>query len=207
MNTSNVLSKCHVVLAVMVAAWCLAAAAPAHANLVVDPGFESEPSGTLSPPWFSPLVGPGVIACSATCVPMPHAPHSGLQAAQFYGWDYPGLLLQEIATSPGQLYEFSFWLSGDGYSENVFRAFWGGNMVLQQSVPGTDWVLHSFIVSAGSTSTVIQFFGTSHLQLDDVSVIPVSEPTPLSLLGLALAGLGFSRRPPRAGRGSTPYPA
>lgn len=169
----------------------LVSTAPAHANLVLDPGFEaSSPGDALDGPWFGHWAGP----VDATSRPPPHAPHNGLQSAQFLNRGY---LRQEIPTTPGQMYTFSFWLSGDGnnWEGERFRAYWDGNLIFEQwPVLGSDWAFHSLIEIARDTVVAIEFQGESHVQLDDVSVSLIPEPTTPALLVFALAVLGFSRR-------------
>lgn len=182
-------------MTLVVAAIGLVSTQPAHANLILDPGFEiGSPRAPLDGPWFGRWAGP----VDANSRPRPHAPHSGLQSAQFLD---RGLLYQDIQTTPGQTYKFAFWLSGDGsnWEGERFRALWDGVLIFdERQVLGSDWAYHSFVVTATSTLTNIEFRGESHIQLDDVSATLIPEPATLSLLGLGLAGLGFTRRKPRS---------
>jgi hypothetical protein len=123
---------------------------------------------------------------------------------------YPATVFQNLKTVAGQLYDFSFYLSGDG-NPSAFSASWGATTVLDlTNVPGTPsssaYTFHSFDVVASGTSTTISFAGWDNIgfvSLDDVSVDAVPEPASMALLGVGLFGLGLIRRK----RGHLPKPA
>jgi hypothetical protein len=129
-------------------------------------------------------------------------PHSGKYAAAFGatgGLD--DTITQTLATTCGQPYIFSFWLS-HWYTDNQndFYAKWNGNTVLSftygninNSFPYTEY---SYIVTATGASTTISFSGQENPSLyvlDDVSVTPdpVGVPLPgaILFLGSGLVGL------------------
>jgi hypothetical protein len=161
------------------------------ANLVTDPGFENCTTVNAAPP----LGWTGTAACNP-------APHSETWAAIFGA--PADTLSQSIATTPGAIYDFSFWveLIATGTAPaSTFTASFGGDQVLNLSnITGFGYNLEDFTVTAAAANTTISFTGVTGAArdaflLDDVSVTLESVPAPalgsgpagFAVLGLALA--------------------
>jgi len=171
----------------------------AAGNLVVNPGFEAV---SLSHNWS---VTTGSPSCSDWAVGNgPVGVHSGINAFLFgdlCNQDYD-IVSQDITTTPGAAYTFSFWVSSNFNSGTEFWATWDGNTVLDLvngAVP-TSYTQYSFTELATTPLTTIAFGGNNPLGwvgLDDVSVDAAAatpEPGTLTVLGLGLAGVGLIRR-------------
>jgi hypothetical protein len=177
-------------LAAAAACLLIASVTPTRANLVTDPGFESCTSLSQNPP-------PGWTG-AANCIDAPSRVHSGGWSARF---GVSGALSQSIATTVGDTYDFSFWLSG-GSSNSSFTASFGSGMVLNLSnTPLPGYTFEDFTVSATAATTMISFAAGSSASdlwfLDDVSVTLVAttpEPASLPLLAVGLVGLGMVLR-------------
>ena len=95
-------------------------------------------------------------------------------------------LSQALPTSAGQKYLLSLWfynpVAGNSRrAPNEFSVSWNGSTLYdQKNVAQTSWMNMQYLVSATGSSTVLQIGGrddTSYLGLDDVSVVPVFEPS------------------------------
>lgn len=164
----------------------LAAASAAHANQVVNGGFET---GDFS--GWSTVIGPfsGVDAVAA---------HSGSFGAFTGEFDTVGTISQDIATVAGTSYSVEFWLRSDGETPNRFFVSWDGVALMDATdlaaFPYTHYVLNA--VAAGATTTLQFGFRNDNgfTEFDDISVTAVPEPSSYVLFGLGLLTLGWMRR-------------
>ena len=168
--------------------------APAQAqNLVTNPGFETgNPTGyTVS--------GSGVSFNV-------NNPHTGNYAAEFSGVNQFGHLSQVIATTTGDTYNVSFFLTNSGAPAIEFKAsFAGFQGVDVVNANPFDYTQYSFTAVATGSSSLLQFDGfqnPSAFFLDDISVTDAGAPVPEAssfvslglLLLLGLGGIAVSRR-------------
>jgi hypothetical protein len=106
--------------------------------------------------------------------------HSGNYGA-LLGPTTLGYLSQTIPTTPGQHYLLSLWLdnpsNSKGATPNQFLVQWNGAAVFSQTnVPYIAWTNLQFVVTASSSSTVLQlgfYDNPYYLGLDDISVTPL----------------------------------
>jgi hypothetical protein len=117
--------------------------------------------------------------------------HSGQHGAQLGPVGSLGYLSQTLATTAGSTYLLSFWLnSPNGAAFNEFLVSWNGTTLLDQTNIGAiGWTNIQFMVTATSSSTVLQFGfrdDPSYLGLDDISVVPVTESPDIT--GISLTG-------------------
>lgn len=116
--------------------------------------------------------------------------HSGLYGAYLGQFPADGSLSQTVATTVGQRYVISFWLTSVPYqgstTPNDFSAFWNNSaLYFETNLPAFDWTNMQFVVPATSTSATLEFnfnnvpgaFG-----LDDVRVEPVPAPVVQSVI-------------------------
>ena len=131
--------------------------------------------------------------------------HSGNYGAFLGEGGFPATLSQTVATMPGQLYQFSFWLDNPQAGTNqIFAASWDGNSLVNfTNPPAFAWTNFQFLVPASDTNTVLQFAAENdpnYFGFDDVSVAPVpavafgtltQTNSNLLLAWNALAGLNY----------------
>jgi MYXO-CTERM domain-containing protein len=201
------------------AALCALVAAPvlADTNLVANPGFETGD--------FTSWTVEGENRPDHTFVSSPthypdwdeFLPHNGSSFAALGGVGSDVNLYQDIATTPGETYTFSFHLGSDGEKPNEIHVYWnvptGFGIGLfgaldQAETPGHDLIhgpaanaydIHSYTVTADHSVTRIAFLARNDdgwWALDDVSVT-LPEPSSPASLGagiLALAACARHRR-------------
>jgi hypothetical protein len=163
----------------------------AHANQVVNGGFESGDLTSWSQSGDTGSTGVD-----------PFAAHTGSFGA-FFGPEAPGRISQTFATTSGLAYKVDFWLALDDSSQpNSF--FWSWNGVKQGSgltnSNGFAYTEFSGLVSAIGGSSTLEFTfanPNSFWLLDDVSVNAVPEPETYALFAsglLALAAVARRRK-------------
>jgi hypothetical protein len=110
--------------------------------------------------------------------------HSGTYGAALGPFGSLGYLSQTLPTFAGQNYLLSLWLDNPnnsyGATPNQFLVQWNGTTIFSQTnMPFTTWTNLLFIVTATSSSTVLQFGFRDdpyYLGLDDISVMPIPVP-------------------------------
>jgi hypothetical protein len=170
---------------------CVLGAAPmAHANSILNGGFESATwadwTGTLAPSGSILFIGS-------------HG-HSGRDAAWFGAiGSFDDQLSQTFPTVPGGYYFVDFWLAhGGGHMGNDFTVWWNDTPLLALVDAGrfgyTEYTFHE--LATGPTAQ-LRFSGRdlqNYYYLDDVAVTANPEPTSLLLLASGIAVLVYSRR-------------
>ena len=129
--------------------------------------------------------------------------YSGSYEAAFGG--NPDTLSQTLTTVPGGTYTLNFWVdvlsAGGVATPNSFTVLWGGDPVdVLTNLPASGYVDYSVtnLVALGA-STVLEFETTDDataLELDDVNVSSVPEPSGAAMVGigvLVLFGVGRLR--------------
>jgi hypothetical protein len=204
--------QCSVWLGAALLISAVAVSSPAMAsNIVLNPGFETDAlapwvgNPSSNEPWV--VTGPSVFAhtgqfyASTGCV--------GAQCMTPDPDPSGAWLYQDLATTPGTIYNLSFWYFPSAVP-NDLAVLWNGVQVLDllNSGPGDTFNFFSVqgLLATGAT-TRLEFLGQQAGQsfngLDDVCVdrpggdcdgAAVPEPTSLVLIGSGLVGLFGQRR-------------
>ena len=194
-------------------------AAPAHAQLVTNGGFEDAGSPMSSNYFYGwTLSGNADDTSTPPNTFVFGNSHFGDLAAWLGAPTTDGFLSQTLATDPGKAYTISYWLAVDGSTgtptpNDLSASFCGQSLFSAANLAATDshaaaaddYTLCPFTAVATSASSVLQFgFRDDHseFRLDDVSVAPAAVPEASTTIsfGLLLAlGLGAAawkvRRP------------
>ena len=177
-------------------AGCLATVAlivsmAAHANLVVNGGFET---GDFT--GWTQFGDPGFTGVDSL------APQSGFYAAFAGSVGATGGIFQTLATTPGGAYVVDFWLQNEAdvvgqSSPNFFSFSWGGvDELVLTDAPAFGYTHFSFLLLATSASTDLRFtfeHTPAFWDLDTVSAV-VPEPGTLALVTLAGGLVALTRR-------------
>jgi hypothetical protein len=160
----------------------------ADLNLVVNGGFETgDFTGWTTQ--FDPSYPQYVVTSPA---------HTGAYAAQIAGYDFgPDILSQTIATTPGQIYNFSFWRYQEGPADPTtsLTVTWDGATIFSEVNPANaDYgVYQGFSASVTGTGSDLLAFTSvnnpSYTYLDDVSVAQTPEPGFYGVMAMGLCGL------------------
>lgn len=158
----------------------------ASADIVVNGGFET---GDFTGWILSGNPIPGAVDISN--------PHSGNYAADLSAQSSLGYLEQFLATTPGTLYNLTYFLASDGGTPNEFSAQLNGTTLIDRmNIPSQTYTQYSFSFQATGTSTDLKFGfrnDPGFLHLDDVSVTPVPEPA-LAWLGVPMIVLALAKQ-------------
>jgi Protein of unknown function (DUF642)/PEP-CTERM motif len=198
--------KTNYYLILLLATLCLSATpVQAQGNLVVNGSFEAN-GGSLSS-WSVVYnqfhIGVGVGST-------PDAPDGNYIA---YFSSYGGTISQVLSTVPGAYYDLTF--SALDFEGNNSAGVSAGSLSVELNftapvvplgsfVGNTNWQSFAFTFEASSTQTTLTFgaatqydivndyYGT--VNLDDIAVTAVPEPSIVALLGIGLAGVFICRR-------------
>lgn len=109
-------------------------------------------------------------------------PHTGTYAAIFGPVGSPGYISQTVATTPGSIYDISWWLFSDGFTPNEFQVSAGGSVLIDHSnLPASLYTKMTTSFTAEAASTEVKFGfrdDPGFFRFDDASV-RLSESLPL----------------------------
>lgn len=167
----------------------------AEAQLVTNGDFES-----------GNLLGWTLTGSSCSTGVIAGAQHSGTYGLRSGPVAGTCTVAQTIATTAGEQYTFSFWLSNTfGGTPNSFDALWNGVSVYSLSNASTfNYTQQVFSEIATGPTTTISFVvrhDPDFYRVDDVVVTATStvpEPSTYALMAVGLAGLFAARRRRRA---------
>ena len=184
-------------------------AVSANANLLINGSFENPNVTTGNWGWFTSANVPGWNGSNIEIWDN-YGSVSAYEGSQFAELNahpsngQPFSIYQSFATTFGQWYDVSFAYRARSNSSESFNLTIDNLNWLIDDHTTSGWSVFSTSFQATSSSSMISFTSVSPLTgtvgnfLDDVKVqadpTRVAEPATLALLGLGLAGLGFSRR-------------
>ena len=138
---------------------------------------------------------PGVVDMSS--------PHSGNYAANLFAAGSLGYMEQFLSTTPGTLYNLTYFLQSDGGAPNEFLAQLDGTTLIDQTnIQSQNYTPYSFSFRAISASTDLKFGfrnDPGSLHLDDISVTAVPEPA-FAWLGMFTIGLVVTKQAKCSGK-------
>lgn len=162
----------------------------AQAAIIQNGGFET---GDFTGWTTSDLTYSGVVDSRIYSSPDLNS-HSGNYYASLGPIGSIGFLSQNIFTTVGQTYELNLFLKNQSQNAfpNQFQIFINGDNIFNEiNINPLDYTKYSFNFIARAASTEVKFGvrnDPGHLFLDDVNVIPIAVPEPLSLGGIVVAG-------------------
>ncbi|HVT83213.1 MAG TPA: choice-of-anchor C family protein [Phycisphaerae bacterium] len=195
----------------------------AENNLLVNGSFETytkNPSTWTIPnsvDWNVPVGNTAITGWTVTRGPIDYytqlqwQPQDALRTLDLGGTPGNGGVIQSFATTPGQAYQVSFYLSGnpDGGPSNKTLRVIAGNVtqdyafdisVMHNTLANMMWQPYSFQFVATNATSSIELYNTMPTVtsqgpvIDNVSVVAVPEPGALSIFGLGVGGMILRRR-------------
>lgn len=160
-------------------------------NLITNGGFET---GTFAG-WAT------VLAPVGSDLSISGPGHTGSFSASFSAntAQYDSIS-QVVATTPGQMYDLSYWIQNLGVGEDSLQVFVEGHALLNEtpvSAPLEDWQQRIITFEATLPNTTIRFDGydtISSFLIDDVSVTLVPTPGATALLSVGIFCVAVIRR-------------